>query len=139
MISFQSRRPIQARELRVLSTSSPGSQAVHRNGCSRDMTSAEDEVLRRFAALRGVPTASPIATGHVDERARLAKAEDDELDAIADGRSLPDHSVFHDAGPDEDAELAKRVAQLRGSPQPRPVEDGDMPDDEVSCFCPSLD
>ncbi|WVF70431.1 hypothetical protein IAT40_005221 [Kwoniella sp. CBS 6097] len=92
----------------------------------------DDDLLRRFAALKA-PTANPAAPSssslpsaahdsisysrHVDERARMAKEEDEELERIADGRF--DGLDVYDARDNtehetEDDLLRRRIARLRG-------------------------
>lgn len=83
------------------------------------MPDLEDELLKRFSALRA-PSTDPTTiaprtdpSGPIRQAAAEASVEDDELDAIANGRPLPSTSRLTD-GDDEDASLAKRVRHLRG-------------------------
>lgn len=74
----------------------------------------EDELLRRFQALKSTPTTNPIAApfkGISDDQARKAKEEDDELERIADGRPPP--FIAKENGVMDD-ELARRMAKLKG-------------------------
>lgn len=81
---------------------------------SRD-ADLEDELLRRFQALKSTPTDQPGAAGSfrsvTDEQARKAREEDEELGRIADGR--PPVVDVKERRSEED-DLARRVASLRG-------------------------
>ncbi len=97
----------------------------------------DDDLLRRLAALRAPaddPDLSVKDISHqatIDEQARNAAVEDDELEAIADGRSLPDVSVLLPlGGAAGDADLRRRFVQLKGQ-EDEEQDDGDMRDDEV--------
>ena len=76
----------------------------------------EDELLRRFQALKSTPTDLPAGPSSFraasDEQARRAKEEDDELERIADGRvPIKPTSSEHT----EEYEFKRRMAGLRGT------------------------
>lgn len=79
----------------------------------------EDELLRRFQALKSTPTdvpgdgASSSFRATSDEQAKRAQEEDEELERIAQGR-MPSRATSSSRPTDED-ELRRRMAGLRGS------------------------
>ncbi|WWC87336.1 uncharacterized protein L201_002225 [Kwoniella dendrophila CBS 6074] len=87
----------------------------------------DDDLFKRFAALRAPTTtlpdpAPPLHAAaeksyqhNIDESARKAKEEDDELERIAEGRFEGiGLGKGNDPDNEEDDELAKRIAKLRG-------------------------
>jgi hypothetical protein len=79
----------------------------------------EEELLRRFQALKSPPSAIPSVPssstsfkGISDEQARKAKEEDEELERIADGRPLLGPVSKQDNVVED--ELARRMARLKG-------------------------
>lgn len=104
------------------------------------MSGLEDELFKRFNALKA-PAALPSSTkGYIQHRADRARKEDEELDAIADGRALPETSVITAAKDlkKEDEELERHIRDLRGGiveKQEGEGEEGqDMGDEDVgSC------
>lgn len=103
----------------------------------------EDELLKRFNALRA-PTSEPIVpvsnasdpSRAVDEAARSARKEDEELDAIAEGRVLPSSSALRPSQGQEEDDLSRRMKELKGGQGGYAFEmdENDMPDDEVGCL-----
>lgn len=95
----------------------------------------EDELLRRFQALKTTPTDTPGGPASSSFRAtseaqaRKAKEEEEELERIVDGR------IPAKAGPSSEAtqddELRRRMAGLRGV-QDEPEPDVEDDDAEVS-------
>ena len=84
----------------------------------------DDELLRRFAALRSVPSAllsddppaSPTQRGTLEDRALRAKAEDETLSAIAHGRELSEISTLrYIKVENDDTDLLKRFESLYGA------------------------
>jgi len=101
----------------------------------------DDELLRRFAALRAPPGDSsmspPPKAGAVskqaviDQQTRDAAAEDAELDAVTDGRALPEVSALLPPIGDEDGnDIRRRLGQLKGEDVDE-EDDGEMREDEV--------
>jgi hypothetical protein len=77
----------------------------------------EEELLRRFHALKSPPTTAPTAGPSFknisDEQARKAKADDEELERIADGRPpMADVGAKQRGGLEDD--MARRIARLKG-------------------------
>lgn len=106
------------------------------------MSDLEDELLKRFNALRAPSTdptwSGPITAEPADTVRRAAENalnEDDELDAIANGRPLPSVSILLPPGSrrnrNEDDSLARRMRDLRGETH-QEAEAADLGDDEVS-------
>ena len=101
----------------------------------------EDELLKRFNALK-TPTNDPFALGpsrvdHTQKAATDAKKEDDELEAIAEGRfaSLSADYKLGKAQNDPDEELKRRMRDLKGSATPDETDAaGSLGDDEVGNF-----
>ena len=98
----------------------------------------DDELFRRFNALRApshppaIPPEISDPKQHVEDKARLAEQENDEIEAIADGRKLPDVSVLgppssNAADADEDA-FASRIRALKG----QTGDGGELDDEETS-------
>ena len=102
------------------------------------MTDEDEELLRRFNALRGPPTAKSSSslrheTSHhatINEQARRAAAEDAELDAIADGRALPKPSRLVQPDTGDEPNFRRRFSQLKGL-EVEDRRDGELRDDEV--------
>ncbi|ODN75189.1 hypothetical protein L202_06387 [Cryptococcus amylolentus CBS 6039] len=100
---------------------------------------SDDDLFARFAALRApasAPSSPPLHTVEarrtVDEVAKKAREEDEELERIASG--MPTTSSFDvRSGKDEDDdELARRIARLRGN---EAVEDeGDSGEQDMESF-----
>jgi len=105
----------------------------------------DDELLKRFNALRA-PTSEPVEVqpsvtsksgprAAVDKAAKDARKEDDDLAALAEGRSIAGPSVYGTAGGsayDEEA-MRRRMRALKGDQgDGEGVQDGDVGDDEVS-------
>ena len=104
----------------------------------------DDELLKRFNALRA-PTSEPVEVqppvtsksgprAAVDKAAKDARKEDDDLAALAEGRSIAGPSVYGTAGGsayDEEA-MRRRMRALKGDQgDGEGVQDGDLGDDEV--------
>lgn len=96
-----------------------------------------DDLLKRFQALKGVPTGPPRSPrsdlGASDTAAQLAKRENDELNDIADGKPISGNdSFFGPVGSSGNAEsdLRRRVQRLKG--EDASEDDLEMRDDEAS-------
>lgn len=104
----------------------------------------DDELLKRFNALRA-PTSEPVEVqppvrsksgprAAVDTAAKGARKEDDDLAALAEGRSIAGPSVYGqaDGSASTEAEMARRMRTLKGDQgDGEGVYDGDVGDDEV--------
>jgi hypothetical protein len=109
---------------------------------SHDLDPEEDALLRRFNALR-TPTHAPAPSstsasfrGLVDDRARRALDENDELERIADGRGGDSFDRAKEKSGEvgrADRELRARISKLRGGDGVG-AEGGEpeLSDDEVS-------
>jgi hypothetical protein len=93
----------------------------------------EEELLRRFQALKTPPTTTPrtIVTptfkGISDEQAKKAKEEDDELERIAEGRpSRVDIDAKGNGNGAMEDDLARRMAKLKGVEYDLEVDDDDQ-------------
>ncbi|KAK8846602.1 hypothetical protein IAR55_005688 [Kwoniella newhampshirensis] len=93
--------------------------------------SEDDDLLKRFAALRPPQTdlSSPLSTvnAHVEERARKAMGDDEELERIAGGH-VPPISRCSAGDGDGDADFKRRIARLKGISDDELVleDDGDQ-------------
>ncbi|WWD21913.1 hypothetical protein CI109_106401 [Kwoniella shandongensis] len=107
--------------------------------------SDEDDLIRRFAALRAPQTTlldidpqskstAPKAT--IEEQARKAVEEDEELERIAGGYVPPGSGPT--AVDDGEAELRKRRARLRGLAEDDEIATGDEGDQAVEDFLASI-
>jgi len=107
-----------------------------------DSPNIEDDLLKRFNALRA-PTDDPVApvasslnpSRVIDDATRDAKRDDEELDAIAEGRSLPSSSLLlpNTSKVDAEDDLNRRIRELKGdSRHTFDFDEDDMPDEEVS-------
>ena len=102
------------------------------------MSNEDDELLRRLAALRAPPVEARYPSlaaerSHqaiIDEQARKAALESDELYAIIEGRAFLGPSRLRPPGHDDDRDLERRFGQLTEREAPQ-AEDGELRDDEV--------
>jgi hypothetical protein len=93
----------------------------YRDGPTASMPSndLEEDLLRRFQALKSTPTTTPADSPsssfkHIsDQQAKKAQEEDEELERIADGRPLL-KKESRDGGDSAEMEFARRMARLRG-------------------------
>jgi hypothetical protein len=103
------------------------------------MSDEMDDLLKRFQALKGVPTDPPrsprsvLGASDTSTAAQLAKREDDELNDIADDKPISSNdSLFGPVGSSGNAEsdLRRRVQRLKG--EDASEDDLEMRDDEAS-------
>jgi hypothetical protein len=96
----------------------------YRDGPTASMPSndLEEDLLRRFQALRSTPTTTPANPSsssasfkHIsDQQAKKAQEEDEELERIADGRAPASAEKESREGDSAAMEFARRMAKLRG-------------------------
>ena len=103
----------------------------------------DDDLFRRFAALRApsagdLPSCSIMEVSHqatIDKQARKAALEDDELDAIANGRAIRFPPTLQNLALRDDEDLKRRFGELRGREEDG-GDDTEMGDDEVFFYQP---